>query len=144
MYRLPTEEEWEYICRGGPISQSNSAFDFTFATSKTNLTPVRSNDLSSHQANFDGDYPAGIAKEGPYLRRTSPVGSYLPNPLGIYDMHGNVLEWTSTSEGSCRMSRGGSWSSYGECCSAASRYRISRAARYYYLGFRLLAVPIEE
>lgn len=75
-YRLPTEAEWEYACRAG----TSTAFHF-------------GQSLSSDQANFNGNYPAGDGKRGPYLRKTAPVGSYQPNAFGLYDMHGNVAEW---------------------------------------------------
>jgi formylglycine-generating enzyme required for sulfatase activity len=77
-YRLPTEAEWEYACRAGsttPFSHGGS--------------------LSSKEANFNGNFPAGDAAQGPYLRRTNKVGSYKPNAWGLYDMHGNVAEWCS-------------------------------------------------
>jgi serine/threonine protein kinase len=121
VYRLPTEAEWEYICRGGPISQEQSKYSFYFAKSKTDLTPAPTNDLSSRQANFNGNYPVGTAPKGPYLGSTSEVGLYLPNPLGIYDLHGNVWEWTSTEEGSNRVFRGGGWNDYGVYCAASNR-----------------------
>jgi formylglycine-generating enzyme required for sulfatase activity len=75
-YRLPTEAEWEYACRAG----TKTAFHYGDA-------------LSSEQANFNGNYPAGAAEKGPYLRSTAPVGSYEPNAFGLYDMHGNLAEW---------------------------------------------------
>jgi formylglycine-generating enzyme required for sulfatase activity len=75
-YRLPTEAEWEYASRAG----TSTAFHF-------------GESLSSDQANFNGKYPSGDGKQGQYLRKTAPVGSYKPNAFGLYDMHGNVAEW---------------------------------------------------
>jgi formylglycine-generating enzyme required for sulfatase activity len=142
LFRLPTADEWEYILRGGPISKSQSQYDYYFARCKKDLTAVASNDLSSTQANFNGNYPADSGKKGPYLRTTSPVGSYLPNPLGMYDMHGNVWEWTSTEKGSYRVHCGGSWFILGVLCEASNRYGNDPVYRFNELGFRLLAVPV--
>ncbi len=75
VYRLPTEAEWEYACRGGPVDKLDSAFDFYLDRPR--------NALLADQANFT---PA----EGKGLQRTCKVGSYAPNPLGLYDMHANV------------------------------------------------------
>ena len=77
-YRLPTEAEWEYACRAG----TRTAFYF-------------GNSLSSNEVNFNGNYPAGKAPKGRYLRRPVKVASYKPNAFGLYDMHGNVNEWCS-------------------------------------------------
>ena len=140
-YRLPTEQEWEYTCRGGPISQDQSKYHYYFAKSKTDLTPNPTDNLSSREANFNGEYPAGSATKGPYLERPSDVGSYLPNPLGIYDMHGNVGEWTASSEGSARVIRGGSWITHAESCAASGRDWLGPGLSYNDVGFRLLAVP---
>jgi formylglycine-generating enzyme required for sulfatase activity len=142
LYRLPTADEWEYILRGGPVSKFQSQYDYYFARSKTDLTAVTSNDLSSTQANFDGNCPAGSGKEGPTLETTSAVGNYLPNPLGMYDMHGNVWEWTCTEEGSDRMRCGGSWYFNGGLCKASFRIGYDPDDRFNNLGFRLLAVPV--
>src|SRR6185369_1278188 len=103
----PSDAEWEYACRGGANLQSDSAFHFYLGEP--------SNDLSSLQANFDGNYPEGKAEIGPYLERTTRVGSYRPNPLGLYDMLGNVWEWCSDryEEGLPRVIRGGCWASFG-------------------------------
>ena len=142
LYRLPTADEWEYILRGGPISKSQSQYHFYFARSNTDLTAVGSNDLSSTQANFNGNYPAGSGKEGPDLETTSAVGNYLPNPLGMYDMHGNVWEWTATEEGLARVSCGGGWRSFGTDCEASRRSGRVPRLRNDSLGFRVLAVPV--
>ena len=144
LYRLPSADEWEYILRGGPISKSQSQYHYYFARSKTELTAVGSNDLASTQANFDGKYPAKAGNKGPYLETTSAVGNYLPNPLGMYDMHGNVWEWTSTEKGSVRVGCGGSWLSSGGVCGASVRGGRDPGNRFGDLGFRVLAVPVGE
>jgi formylglycine-generating enzyme required for sulfatase activity len=138
VYRLPSEAEWEYACRGGATSEEDCSYHFYFKKP--------TNDLSSTQANFNGDIPFGKAAKGPYLCRTTKVGSYAPNKLGLYDMHGNVRQWCAgelTPGGSDRVRRGGSWDSGGTNCLAALRYgyaamdRISSSG-----GVRLARVPV--
>jgi formylglycine-generating enzyme required for sulfatase activity len=134
--RLPTEAEWEYSCRGAATSEKDCAFDFYFAQP--------TNDLSSEQANFDGNYPAGSAPKGKYLERTTKVGSYKPNCLGIYDMHGNVWEWCEdhyVAAGSARSLRGGSWNVSGGSCRASVRNWFEPASHRIILGVRLVAAP---
>jgi uncharacterized protein (TIGR02996 family) len=124
VYRLPSEAEWEYACRG---AMSSSA-PVQYGTS-----------LCSTQANFDGNYPYGGARPGPYLERPTPVGSYRPNVLGLYDMAGNIWEWCNDwygagyyavspardpagpAEGERRVVRGGCWFSPGVNCRIANR-----------------------
>jgi formylglycine-generating enzyme required for sulfatase activity len=128
LYRLPVEAEWEYSCRGGASSQEECAFDFYLAQP--------ANDLSSEQANFRNQ-----------LGRTTKVGSYRPNRLGLYDMHGNVWEWCADlwqADGSARVIRGGGWYDYAGNCRASYRLRRGPANRGIHLGFRLVAVPSGE
>ena len=82
---MPSEAEWEYACRGGATSEEECSYHFYFAKP--------TNDLSSKEANFNGNFPFGKADKGPYLGRTTKVGSYAPNKVGLYDMHGNVWQW---------------------------------------------------
>jgi uncharacterized protein (TIGR02996 family) len=146
VYRLPTEAEWEYSCRGG----APESYPFHVGQ------PLHS--LSSTQATFDGNSPYGGAAKGPYLQRTTPVGSYPPNGWGLYDLHGNVWEWCADRygadyyqqsprqdppgplEGSARVIRGGSWPHYGQYCRSANRSRREPADRSFSLGFRVALV----
>jgi uncharacterized protein (TIGR02996 family) len=123
--RFPTEAEWEYACRG----LTSTAFSF-------------GSSLTSEQANFDGNYPGGNGAVGPWLQKTTPVGSYPPNAFGVYDMHGNVWEWchdwfaddyyrdgpgmdpTGPETGGTKVLRGGSWYSYGWSCRSANREQV--------------------
>ncbi|QDT96867.1 SUMF1/EgtB/PvdO family nonheme iron enzyme [Gimesia aquarii] len=75
-YRLPTEAEWEYACRAGTTGP------FHFGTVN-----------NGRSSNSDGRYPYGTKTKGPFLARTTQVGSYKPNAFGLFDMHGNVYEW---------------------------------------------------
>lgn len=143
-YRLPSEAEWEYGCRGGDVSS---------------LPFHVGNSLSSTQANFYGKCPYGGAEIGPYLKRTCPVGSYRPNAFGLYDLHGNVAEWCADwydegyyakspatdppgpSEGRSRVIRGGSWDCSGRRCRSAFRRGYVPGVRYVNLGFRVALYP---
>ena len=129
LYRLPTEAEWEYACRGGPLSNRlQSCFDFYFEQP--------TNTLLTEQANFNK-----------VLKRTRKVGSYQPNPLGLYDMHGNVWEWSADEQkeangASGRMHRGGGWDTGSGHCRAAHRFAKPPSYRNTTLGLRLARVPV--
>jgi formylglycine-generating enzyme required for sulfatase activity len=139
LFRLPTEAEWEYACRGASTSREESAFDFYF--------DKPTNDLSSEQANFNGNYPAGNGAKGNSLDCTCKVGSYKPNRLGLYDMHGNVGQWCEDRfyEGGpdrvSRVIRGGSWRHVGSDCRAGLRLGNHPDHRVPFLGVRLARLP---
>ncbi len=141
-YHLPTEAEWEYACRGGApssggsISPGDCSFDFYFQ-------PQPTNSLSSRQANFNGKYPHGGAAKGPYLERTCKVGSYQPNRLGIYDLHGNVWEWCQDTDdgGETRVFRGGGCYDGAKHCRASTRDEAEPSFCGGHVGVRLVLVP---
>jgi formylglycine-generating enzyme required for sulfatase activity len=137
LYRLPTEAEWEYACRGGATAEEECSYHFYFAKP--------TNDLSSKQANFHGEHPFGKADKEPLLGRTTKVGSYAPNKLGLYDMHGNVWQWCEDvydPKGPNRVLRGGSWIDLAEHCRAAYRKGYAPGSRSLIVGFRLVRVPV--
>ncbi len=139
-YRLLSEAEWEYAARAG------TAEPFWWGTS---ITP--------EQANYDSNYVyEGGGSKGEYRKGTVPVGSFAPNPWGLYNVHGNVWEWCediwhdtykgAPSDGSAwlgrgnasrRVVRGGSWSSIPRNLRSACRLRITTDIRSKDIGFRL-------
>ena len=123
-FSLPSEEEWEYAARGG-----NKSKGYRFAGS---------NDLDdvAWYNNNSGD-------------STHPVGEKMPNELGLYDMCGNVWEWTETPAhsysfqdiepaGNCFIRRGGSWWHEANNCRVSRRYPSDHSKKTRGLGLRII------
>ncbi len=128
--RLPAEAEWEYACRGGASTR--------FALGDT---------LTAGQANF-------------HEAKTKPVGSYPPNAVGLYDMHGNVAEWcgdtafhssyedgkppadgaawNSGGDAANRPYRGGAYNNDAVSCRSAMRFANTPDTRGGTVGFRVV------
>jgi formylglycine-generating enzyme required for sulfatase activity len=123
-YRLPTEAEWEYACRAETTTP--------FSTG---------NNITTSQANY-------------IENSTKPVGSFDPNPWGLYDMHGNVWEWCwdwygsyssgaqtnphGPATGVGRVLRGGSYGYNGHNLRSACRGDNNPNVWYGIIGFRLV------
>jgi len=136
-FRLPTEAEWEFACRAGTITPFNTGHNIT-----------------TDQANYDGNLPFNMNARGEYRGGTTPVGNFAPNYWGLYDMHGNVWEWCWNWYGDYAMNplidpigppfgefcvvRGGSWVSSGQALRSAFRGGFYPIARYSWLGFRVV------
>ena len=125
--RLPTEAEWEYACRGGLVGKNFHTGD----------------QLDSIKANFAKKY-----------KGTLRVGTFAPNAFGLYDMPGNVWEWTADNYaedyygisepinpkgpkgGRFRVIRGGSWHSGAMCVQNYFRNGLSPSWVDFGVGFR--------
>ena len=133
VYRLPTEAEWEYACRAWTPTRFSYGDDPTYMRL--------------------ADYAWYVDNSG---HTTHPVGQKLPNPWGLYDMHGGLWEWCQDwygsypggsaidpqgpATGSYRVFRGGSWGCQGGECRSASR-DFNPEGETGYVGFRVVLVP---
>jgi formylglycine-generating enzyme required for sulfatase activity len=129
--RLPSEAEWEYACRAGTSTRY-----------------------------YTGNTEKDLEQVGWYYKNSGdqlhPVGEKEPNAFGLYDMHGNVLEWVEDDwhdnykeapddgrawidepRGADRVFRGGSWGFSASYCRSADRYLNSPGNRGNGIGFRL-------
>jgi formylglycine-generating enzyme required for sulfatase activity len=137
-YRLLSEAEWEYAARA-----------------ETTNKYWWGDDIGKGNANCDG---CGSQWDN---KQTAPVGSFKPNPWGLYDVHGSVWQWTADcwhdsykgapkdssawtdacADDSRRVLRGGSWVSYPRTLQSAIRRRFTSTDRYDSRGFRV-ALPV--
>ncbi len=133
-YRLPTEAEWEYAARAGTTTR------FWWGDEDPVCTAGARNGANFRACTDD---------------QTRPVGRSRANPFGLFDVHGNVWEWTADCwnasydgaptdgaawrGGDCDSApvRGGSWLNFPLNLRSANRYWVLRDYRYYYVGFRL-------
>jgi formylglycine-generating enzyme required for sulfatase activity len=138
-YRLPSEAEWEYACRGGTTTP------FYFGET-----------ISTGLANYDGNYTYGGGAKGEYRGKTTEVGKFPANPCGLYDMCGNVWEWcedewhknyiNAPADGSAwldknsesRLLRGGSWYDTPAYCRSACRDHYNLDDNNTFIGFRVV------
>ena len=138
-YRLPTEAEWEYAARAGAKSA------YPWGDEAKGLKKANCANCGSEWDN----------------KRIAPVGSFDPNPWGIYDMAGNVWEWTcvpwqddfgveratrcaNESDDTRRVLRGGSWNDNSDWLRFSARYWFSSNNRSNNVGFRVFKFPRQD
>jgi formylglycine-generating enzyme len=146
-FRLPTEAEWEYACRAGSTTRYCHGNDPEGVERVGNVA----------DAAFETQFPElkGVIKASDGHAYTSPAGSFLPNPFGLCDMHGNVWEWCAdwydaeyyakspkndpggAANGEERVYRGGGWFNCARGCRSASRSAGQPENRNLTLGFRV-------
>lgn len=136
-FRLPTEAEWEYTCRTGTTTPFSTGVNITTA-----------------QANYDGEGPYGGSQPGLFRQAPTAARTFLPNPFGLYDMRGNVWEWTHDWRcpypagesvdpgGQCAtpftVIRGGSWCFDANSARCALRYTHRPQDSGFSIGFRVV------
>ncbi|PCJ11381.1 MAG: sulfatase-modifying factor protein [Gammaproteobacteria bacterium] len=141
-FRLPSEAEWEFSCR----AETQTPFNV-------------GNTITPDQLNYDGKFPYDNGAKGLYRKETVPVKSFSPNSWGLYEMHGNVLEWCQDyygeypkseilnplgpAKGNHRVLRGGTWIYSGRRCRSAYRSDFEPAVRGNGVGLRLAWGPIQ-
>jgi sulfatase modifying factor 1 len=135
--RLPTEAEFEYAARANTT------------------TPFYTGDcLTTDQANFNCDEPYSNCGKGITRNKPIPVGSFAPNAFGLYDMHGNMLEWCSDwygeyiigdtlnpkgpETGGMKVARGGGWFEPARVNRSACRISISLVNKGAGISFRIV------
>ena len=119
LYRLPTEEEWEFACRADALG------DYCRLGDGTEIQEGSLGEVAWFYDNSEG--------------KSHPVCQKDPNAFGLCDMLGNVWEWASTVDGSHCIVCGGCWEETADRCSSSFRRRNLLGYRYLNLGLRLAA-----
>lgn len=152
-YRLPSELEWEYACRGGTTTKWSCGDSVESLKDYSNLCDSKLQ-AAYPFATWSVEWSDGFAF-------TAPVGTFRPNPFGLYDMHGNVFEWCADFwpevgydglklppsdepiPSGARITRGGSFLSLTTFTRSADRVCLQPQIRNCIVGFRVVCTDKE-
>ena len=163
--RLPTEAEWEWACRAGTDTEFNYGTKDTDFSTHENMADYMFIELAVRGVNPQPfargndpkpknlppalwDYELRDRRFNDHVLHLAKVGSYAPNAWGLYDMHGNAAEWTSSAwhsypydgnaTGDQKVVRGGSWYRRPVVSTSAWRWRYPMWMRPFDVGFRVV------
>ena len=135
-FYLPSETEWEYACRAGTVTALNSGKNLS-GKGNRNQSDANLDEVGWYEVNSRGNH--------------QPIGLKKPNAWGLYDMHGNVREWTRSwdltwylNSGGRKITRGGSFLDMAKFCRSASRTSTNQCGLGDNLGFRVALVKIAD
>ena len=154
-FSLPTEAQWEYACRAG------TSDDLWYGTLDHDFSRVANLSDATHQTVYYPHVPNALPPWRPAESRfddgwrvASHVGYFEPNPWGLFDMHGNVAEWTRSDyalyakatgqprpdggEGHRKVVRGGSWLDRPRRARSAFRGHHEASQAVHDVGFRVV------
>jgi formylglycine-generating enzyme required for sulfatase activity len=158
---LPTEAQWEYACRAGtetPMSYGAADSDFANLANLADMSLRKMDKLGwGLPVGAVPPWKPAIEKVNDAHRVSAPVGSFKPNAWGLFDMHGNVGEWTRSAPtaypykdadgrnaltgAAKRTVRGGSWYDRPKCATSSFRLQYYAHQKVYNVGFRIVIEP---
>ena len=152
-FTLPDEAQWEWACRAGSETPWNFGAEAAAFPAFANLADSTLLDLG-RQAAMEKVKPFFAVEPAEDKQAVSaPVGSYQPNAWGVYDMHGNVAEWTASADlpypfraddprhaaaDTRKIARGGSWQQRADLSRSGCRLSYQPWQRVFNVGFRVV------